>query len=215
MVDLHEQDIPTGRRPGQTRRDTRAGGPLSHLVEEPRLAEVRHYAVGGDPDRLASSLGQPTGHLPGHRCDLPIEVPHAGLAGVPPHDLADGFRLEGQLVRREAMRGQHFRDQILSGDPDLLLVRVPGQHQDLHPVTQGPGDGVECVGGGDEQYLRQVEGHREVVVHEGVVLGRIQHLQQRGGWITAPVRSDLVDLVEHEDRITCLRSPEPLDDAAG
>ncbi len=48
-----------------------------------------------------------------------------------------------------------------------------------------------------------------------MVLGGIQHLQQRGGWIAPPVRSDLVDLVEHEDRITGLGSPEPLDDAAG
>ena len=78
---------------------------------------------------------------------------------------------------RGPMGGELLRDQIRSRDPDLLLVGVSGQHQDLHPVTQGPGDGVECVGSGDEQHLRQVEGHREVVVHEGVILGWIQYLQ--------------------------------------
>ena len=57
--------------------------------------------------------------------------------------------------------------------------------------------------------------HAEIVVHEGVVLGRIEHLEQCGRRIAPPVRADLVDLIEHEHRIARLRPPEPLDDAAG
>ena len=140
-------------------------------------AEVLRQAVGGDPDRFVLALGQPTGHLSDHGRDLSLEAPHAGLAGVPPHDLADGLGLEGELVGGEAMGGQLLRDQILSGDPDLLLIGVPGQDQDLHPVPQGPGDRVERVGRRNEEHVRQVEGHPEVVVYEGVVLGGIQHLQ--------------------------------------
>src|SRR5439155_1526943 len=136
-------------------------------------AQVLDQVVGGDPDRLALSFRQPAGHLAGDGGDLPLEVPHARLAGVPPHDLANGFGVEGELVGGEPMGGELLRDQILSRDPDLLLVRVPGQHQDLHPVTQGPGDRVEGVGGGDEQHLRQVEGHPEIIVDEAVVLGGI------------------------------------------
>ena len=115
----------------------------------------------------------------------------------------------------EAVGGELLGDQVLLRDPDLLLVRVAGQLQDLHAVAQRPGDGVEGVGGGDEQHLRQVERHAEVVVDEGVVLRGIQHLQQRRGRIAPPVRADLVDLVEHEDGIAGLGAAEPLDDAAG
>src|SRR5205823_5138318 len=124
--DLDEQDIPTGRRPGQACGDTRTCGPLGNLVEELWPPEVLDQIVGGDPDRLALSLRQATGQLPGDGGDLPLEVPYTSLAGVPPDDLTHGFGLEGELVRGEAMRGELLRDQILSGDPDLLRVRVPG-----------------------------------------------------------------------------------------
>ena len=106
-------------------------------------------------------------------------------------------------------------DQILFRDSHFLLVRVPGQGEDLHPVTQRARNGIEGIGGGDEQHLREVEGHPEVVVHEGVVLGGVEHFEERGGRIAPPVRPDLVDLVEHEHRIAGLRAPESLNDAAG
>src|SRR5262249_11782189 len=61
----------------------------------------------------------------------------------------------------------------------------------------------------------EVERHAEVVVHEGVVLRRIQYLEEGRRRIAAPVRADLVDLVEHEDGITGLRAAERLDDATG
>ena len=47
-----------------------------------------------------------------------------------------------------------------------------------------------------------------------MVLCGIEHLQERGGGVAAPVGADLVDLVEHEDRVSGLGPPEPLDDAA-
>ena len=47
-------------------------------------------------------------------------------------------------------------------------------------------------------------GDAKVVVDEAVVLGGIEHLEQRRRRIAAPVRADLVDLVQHEDRITRL-----------
>jgi hypothetical protein len=77
----------------------------------------------------------------------------------------------------EAVGGELLGDQVLARDPDLFLVGVAGELQDLHPVAQGSGDRVEGVGGGDEQHLREVEGHPEVVVREGVVLRGIEHLQ--------------------------------------
>src|SRR6266481_489447 len=64
-------------------------------------------------------------------------------------------------------------------------------------------------------FRSEVERHAEIGVDEGVVLRRVQHLQQRRGRIAPPVRADLVDLVEHEDGILRLGAAQPLDDAPG
>ena len=48
-----------------------------------------------------------------------------------------------------------------------------------------------------------------------MVLGGVEHLEERGGRIASPVRADLVDLVEHEDRIAGLGAAKGLDDPAG
>ena len=76
------------------------------------------------------------------------------------------------------------------------------------------GIGVEDVGGGDEQHLGQVERHVEVVVREGVVLLRVEHLEQRRGGVAAEVGAELVHLVEHEDRVLALGAAQALDDLA-
>lgn len=72
----------------------------------------------------------------------------------------------------------------------------------------------ELVRGRDEEDAGKVHRSLEVVIAERMVLRRIQHLEQRGGWIAMEADRHLVDLVEHEDRIhrPCLL--ERLDDAA-
>jgi hypothetical protein len=71
-----------------------------------------------------------------------------------------------------------LRDQVGQPDLDLLGVGVAGKLEHLHPVAERGRDGVQGVGGGQEEHLREVESHAQVVVHEAVVLGRVQHLQQ-------------------------------------
>ncbi len=89
------------------------------------------------------------------------------------------------------------------------------QLDDLHAVAQRIGNGVELVGGGDEQHLRQIELHVEVVVAERIILLRIERLQQRRSRVAAEVASYLVDLVQHEDRVVGLRPANALDDLPG
>ena len=52
------------------------------------------------------------------------------------------------------------------------------------------------------------------MVHERMVLPRIEHFEQGAGWIAAKVGADLVDFVEHEHRIARANPPELLDEAA-
>jgi hypothetical protein len=75
------------------------------------------------------------------------------FARVPAHDLANGVGLERELGGGDAVRQELLGDQILFRDSHFLLVRVPGQGEDLHPVTQRAWNGIEGIGGGDEQHL--------------------------------------------------------------
>ena len=108
------------------------------------------------------------------------------------------------LVGLQAVRLELPAHEVTARDLDLLLLRVAGQLDDLHAVAQRARDRVEHVGGGDEEHLREVEGHAEVVVAERRVLLRIEHLEQRRRGIALEAGAELVDLVEHQ---TGLRVP--------
>ena len=53
----------------------------------------------------------------------------------------------------------------------------------------------------DEEHVREIELHIQVVILERMVLRRVQHFEQRRGRIAAPVGAELVDFVEHDHRI--------------
>jgi hypothetical protein len=101
------------------------------------------------------------------------------------------------------------------GDLELLLLGVAGETEHLHAVAKRRRHRVEDVRGRDEEHLAEVERHLEVVVGEREVLLGVEHLEERGRRIAAEVGPDLVDLVEHDDRVLRPRPLDPLDDAAG
>ena len=98
-----------------------------------------------------------------------------------------------------------FRDltwqQVPAGDVQLLFLRVTGQLDDFHAVDEGRMNRRQLVRGGDEQHLRQIDRHFEIVIAERVILRRVEHLQQCGGGIALVASGNLVNLVEHEHRI--------------
>ncbi len=99
------------------------------------------------------------------------------------------------------------------GDLHLLILGVAGDADDLHAVHQRLRH-AQAVGGGDEHHVRQIVVHLQIVVGEGRVLLRIQHLQQRRRRIAAPVGPELVHLVQQEQRVGGLGLLHALDDLA-
>ena len=97
----------------------------------------------------------------------------------------------------------------------LLFFAVALQFDDLHAIAQGLGDGVKHVRRGDEKNLRQVEGDVEIVVAEARVLLGIERFEQSRSGIAAEVAADLVDFVEHENRIFGFGAANALDDLSG
>ena len=112
------------------------------------------------------------------------------------------------------MRLGHGRDQVPAGDLHLLVLGVARDADDLHAVHQGRRN-VERVRRGDEHHVREVVVHLQIVIVEGVVLLRVQHLEQSGSRVAAEIGAHLVDLVEQEERIDLLRLPHRLDHLAG
>ena len=104
---------------------------------------------------------------------------------------------------------------MVPADEDLLVLGVPVELDQLHPVKQRARDGVEHVGRGQEDHVGQVELDLEVMVPERVVLGRVEHLEQRRRRVAAEVRTDLVHLVEQHDRVHRARLADGADDPAG
>src|SRR4029450_7678826 len=74
---------------------------------------------------------------------------------------------------------------------------------------------IEPVGGRDEQHLRQIEWQVEIMIGEGVVLLRIEYLEQRGGRVAPEIGPDLVDLVEQDNGISGFDAPQRLNDPTG
>ena len=62
------------------------------------------------------------------------------------------------------------------------------------------------------KHLAQIERHAEVVIHEGVVLRRIEHLEQRARRVALERDAELVHFVQQEHRILGARLLHALDD---
>ena len=181
-----------------------------------RGAQVLFHCLWGHADFFAHALGDAPGLLAAERADLLLEVAHARLASVAADDEAHGFFVEMDACSSvEAVLLGLPRDQVAEGDDGLLVLRVAFERDDLHAVAQRVRHRVEHIGGGDEEDLRQVERHVQVVVAEGGILLGIEHFEQRRGRVAAEVAPQLVHFVEHEYRVVGPHPPQGLDDLSG
>ncbi len=159
-------------------------------------------ALGDAPRLFADQCG-----------DFAFEIPDAGLARVAVDNFAQAVVGELDLLAHfQSMFGRLLRHQVFVRDMDLLDLRVTGQLDDLHTIAQRLRNRIDHVCRGDEQHLRQIERHVEVVIAERRVLLRIEHFHQRRRRIAAEIASELVHFVQHEDWIVGFGPANSLDD---
>ena len=91
-----------------------------------------------------------------------------------------------------------FGQEVPPRNLQLLLVRITGQLNNLHPVQQRPGDRAGCISCGDKQDLAQVHRNLQEMISESVVLLTVQHLQHSGGGVAPKVIAHLVNFVEQQ-----------------
>src|SRR4051812_28292552 len=99
------------------------------------------------------------------------------------------------FVSSQSVNFERLRDQKLARNRDLFFFNVAAEFNQFQAVKQGRRQRIEIVGGSDEEHLRQIVRHVEVMVRESEVLFRVEDFQQRCGWIAAKVHAELVDLV--------------------
>ena len=143
------------------------------------LTDQVTQALCGDCNGLGCPRGDPPCALARDRAQLPFEVSYAGLASVTRDDLADRIVFDRQLILAQAIEFQLAGQQVSLRDLELLVRRVTDEFDLFHAVLEGTGDLVREVRSRDEHHVRQVERYAEVVIHERLVLRRIQDLHQR------------------------------------
>ena len=94
-------------------------------------------------------------------------------------------------------------------------MSIAGQLNDVHTVQQRPRDHTGVVGRGDKQYVAQVKGKIDIMILEGIVLLRIQHLQQRRGRITLVIRAQLINFIQQNQGVSSARLVNGGNDPAG
>src|SRR6266446_5341148 len=149
-----------------------------------------------------------------NRSDLALELAHAGFVRVIVDDLAERVVLPVDLFGLQAVFFHLPPDEITFRDLELLALGVTGQRDHFHPGAHWFGHAVDVIRGRDKNDLRKIERYVEVAIDKSVVLARVEHFEQRARRIAAKIGADLVDLVEHENRIARAGVPQLLDDAA-
>ena len=173
---------------------------------------IHHLPIDGDLLRL---MGRDLPrHLAGQPADFPLQLANAGLPGVAGDDLREGVVGDRQLLGAHAVLAELAGDEILPRDLPLLPLGVPGEFDHFHPIEQRTRNVLDEVGRGDEEDFAQVERHTQVVVHEAVVLGRVEHLEQGARRVSLERDAQLVDFVEQEDRVLGAGLLHSLDDPA-
>ena len=110
---------------------------------------------------------------------------------------------------------EQLRNEVLLGDLHLLRLGVARKTNDFHTIAERRRNRVEDVRGTHEQRMREIVGNLQVAIDERVILFRIQHLQQRGCRIPAVILPDLVDLIDHDQRVVHADLDVALDQLSG
>ena len=215
---LGEEEVSSHRRPGEPHGHPRHADPLHEFARE-RGGGAQQFAddLRSDLERSLLALGELADRLAADLRDGPLHVAEPGLPRVFPDDQRERFAVEDRLVLLvvETVVFELARNEVPGRDLDLLLLGVPLQVEDLHPVLERGRNRIHHVRGGDEQHVRQVEREVQVVVPEGVVLLGIEDLEERRTGIAPEVHPELVHLVQHEDGIPGAGPHQTLDDLAG
>ena len=168
-----------------------------------------------DAHRARCAFGNAPRHLAADRADLALQLAQPGFLRVLLNDRGERRLRNMHVARSDAVLFHLFRQQVAARNLALLFFRITGQTNHFHPVAQCGLNRVQHVGRRHEHHVREIESDAQIVIAEGVVLLRVKHFEERRRWIAAKIRADLINLVEHDERVVRARLLYGLNDAAG
>ena len=133
--------------------------------------------------------------------NLALQVANARFPRIGADKGCDGLVGELEVLFREPRLRHLLLDQKLFRNLNLFQLRVTVQPQHFHAILQRGRNRVDHVRGGDEEHLREVVLHIQVVVDEHEILLGIEDFEQRCRRVTAEIHRHLVDFIQHEDRV--------------
>ena len=214
-VDFHFQDFTAHFRPGKAvdHTDFIAGRMYTGGIAD--SAEVVGEVFICNGNRLYIILHKRHSGFTAQLTKLTLQHADTALAGIVGDGAANGVFREFQLCFLQTMLLQLLGQQVALGDLQLFLVGVAAQFDQLHTVEERSGNGVGSIGSSDEHDAAEVNRQLHEMVAERAVLLGIQHLKKRGGGIAAGVVCQLVDLVQHQQRIHRPCADECINDTTG
>ena len=184
------------------------------LRKEFRAAEIVVHDFRIDRYLVGLALRNLERDLPGDAADGSFQLANAGLTRVARGDQGDGAVADLDVFRRQPVFLNLPWRQIALGDFEFLPVAVTRQRNYVHAIPQRRRNRAELVGGRNKQDFRKIERQIEVMISEGVILFRVENLEQCRRRIAAVISAQLVDLVEHHHGIVDARAANRLNHAA-
>src|SRR5579862_4684363 len=156
------------------------------------------------------TLSQPASLLAADGPNRPLQAAHTSLPRVVTNHIAQRRFGKFDLIGGNSVLFNLPGNEISIRNMQLLFLAVALQFDDLHTIAQRLGNWIEHVRGRNEQHLRQIKGHIEVVIAERRILLGIERFEQCRSRIAAEIAPHFVDFVEHENWIFRLRPANAL-----
>ena len=155
------------------------------------------------------------GRLAAQGADTFLQPPHTGLSGIMRDDLLQRAVRDLKLSGTQRVLGHLFLHQMVLGDTELLRSGIGTKLNNLHTVKQRRSNGGGIIGSGDKQHLGQIHRKLNIMIGKGIVLLRVQRLQQCGGRVALNVVADLVNLVQQDNGVHTAAFDHCINNAAG
>src|SRR5581483_4003287 len=98
--------------------------------------------------------------------DLALELANPSFTRVALDQLAQRFIRDLQLLGGQAVLLELPGNEVALRDFEFLLARIAREVHRLEPIEQRRGNRLEEIRCRDEQHLRKVERHTEVMIRE-------------------------------------------------
>ena len=228
LAELTRQDKAalTGHHARLDEHDVTAHGRIEHARRDTQRIVLRHpFRMDAWPteqfadilwrriDLVEAAARDPSGDLARKFADFALKLSHSSFPGIALHDREDRIVLHAKLGFGEAVLLPLTLEQVPLHNLELLGLGISREVDALHSIEEWTRNPIQIVRRGDEQHLGKVERNPQIVIDEGRVLCRVEHLEQRGARVALEGHAKLVYLVQQEDRVLRLCLTHTLDDS--